>query len=201
MTVKDLSFVFAQSSPIFIPVYAILYGLTSVNYYMVLYGIFACINILLNFIIKQIIKFIYNKLGVKTLPLLGTGIRPKGAFNCGLTQSNIKQVSHTFGMPSGHSQSAWFLFGFMLLYLLDTMKHIDNNNSPKTPLINSVKKPWTAITILLLLGLCVFISVSRVYVGCHTIQQVVVGGILGFMFGTLSYLLVKRIVEKKSLKL
>ena len=201
MTVKDLSFVFAQSSPIFIPVYAILYGLTSVNYYMVLYGIFACINILLNFIIKQIIKFIYNKLGVKTLPLLGTGIRPPGAFNCGLIPSNIKTVSKSYGMPSGHSQSAWFLFGFMLLYLLDTMKNIDNNNSPKTPLINSVKKPWTAITILLLLGICTFISVSRIYVGCHTIQQVVVGGLIGFLFGTLSYLIVKRIVENKSVKL
>ena len=201
MTVKDLSFVFAQSSPIFIPIYAILYGLTSVNYYMVLYGIFAYVNILLNFVIKQIIKFIYNKLSLKTLPLLGSGNRPAGAYNCGLTSSNIKKIARSFGMPSGHSQSAWFLFGFMLLYLLDTMKHIDNNNSPKTPSINSVKKPWIVITILLLLGICTFISVSRIYVGCHTIQQVVVGGLIGFLFGTLSYLIVKRIVEKKSLKL
>ena len=200
MSIKELSIVFAQSTPIFIPIYAILYGLTSVNYYMILYGIFAFVNILLNFIIKKIIEFVYNKLGVKKIPLLGYGNRPPGAFNCGLIPSKIKKISHTFGMPSGHSQSAWFLFGFMLLYLLDTMEHTETS-SDKRPLINYVKKPWMIITILLLIALCTFISASRVYIGCHTIQQVVVGGLIGFLFGTLTYLLVKFIIEKKNLKL
>ncbi len=200
MSVKDISLLFSQSSPLFIPIYAILYGLTSVNYYMILYGIFAFLNLLLNFVIKKVIEFIYKKLKVKSLPVLGSGYRPAGAFNCGVLPSNIKIPSKTYGMPSGHSQSAWFFFGFMLLYLLNNIEK-SNNNSSKTPLINKVKKPWTAITILLLLVICTFISFSRVYIGCHTIQQVIVGGMIGFILGCLTFLLVKYMIEKTKLKL
>ncbi len=50
------------------------------------------------------------------------------------------------------------------------------------------------ISVLFIIALS--ISISRVYINCHTVQQVIIGGIIGLIIGFLAYLLTKYIVEK-----
>jgi len=47
---------------------------------------------------------------------------------------------------------------------------------------------WVICSTLFILSIMVYVSYSRVYIeGCHTIQQVVVGGMLGVLIGFLIY--------------
>ena len=71
-----------------------------------------------------------------------------------------KDCFDRYGMPSGHSQLAWFL----ALYFAD----MDNIS-------------WSAT----IFSLSTLISYNRVNIGCHTIKQVVTGAIIGSMLGIL----------------
>ena len=185
MSINDSVAVFLQTSPLFFTTYVFLGGLITSNYYFILYPIFAFINLIVNKILKKIAKYIYNKFNIKSLPLIGQGIRPKGAINCGVIPS--QKISKSFGMPSGHSQNAWFLFGFLLLYLINNYKKEKNN---------TMSKIWFGIAISILFIISLSVSISRVYVNCHTIQQVIIGSTIGLILGLLAYLLTKYIVEK-----
>ena len=96
-------------------------------------------------------------------PLLGSGLRPPGAKNCGLWSNEAKP---SYGMPSGHSQLITF---FLTSQLLD----------------NSLTRPAKN----LLIPLSLYLLYTRVELGCHTWQQVIVGA----LFGILSYFLVEKI--------
>ena len=73
----------------------------------------------------------------------------------------------SYGMPSGHSQAIATFSTFVALY---------NQNNPYKLYIN---------VSLLLLSL--YIMFSRVYEKFHTIQQTIVGALIGFGFGYYSY--------------
>jgi membrane-associated phospholipid phosphatase len=106
-------------------------------------------------------------------PLLGSGLRPPGAKNCGLWSSEAKP---SYGMPSGHSQLITF---FLTSQLLD----------------NSLTRPAKN----LLIPLSLYLLYTRVELGCHTWQQVIVGA----LFGILSYFLFEKIwdiIENKGTK-
>ena len=120
--------------------------------YIVRYGN----HILKHYIIKPI-------MGNKKYPILGTGTRPKGAKNCGNFINN--KPAKTYGMPSGHSQSAGL---FVSYYILELM---NGDNANKNILIG------------LLIGLILLVMYSRVKFGCHTIQQVIFGSTLGLLLG------------------
>ena len=189
MKLNNFISVFLQTSPIFFTVYIFLGGLIASNYYFILYGIFAYLNLIINKILKYIAKFIYNKFDIKSLPIIGLGVRPKGAVNCSAIpyQKGYITKSKSFGMPSGHSQNAWFLFGFMLLYLINNYKNEKND---------TMEKFLFGLKISVLFIIALSISISRVYINCHTVQQVIIGGIIGLIIGCLAYLLTKYIVEK-----
>tara|TARA_B100001248_G_scaffold258079_1_gene241621 strand:- start:8 stop:550 length:543 start_codon:yes stop_codon:yes gene_type:complete len=110
-------------------------------------------------------------LGNKNNKLLGLGKRPNGAKNCGYFINSNSKPSTTYGMPSGHSQSTLFFSTYVILNLLD------NNFS------NNVK----IIGILLFTLISLGIMYSRIYFNCHTIQQVIIGGIIGIILGYLYY--------------
>ena len=164
------------------------------NYYLILMSLFGVINGVINFGFKRAFEFLYNKLNVETLPILGRGQRPIGFKNCSATPSYEKiPTSFMFGMPSGHSQTAWFTFIFLVLYLNDIIdkKKKDSTNSRKI-----YYNLWLACAILLGLVMSVYISYSRVAIGCHTIQQVTLGGGIGIILGTISYFISKIIIEQ-----
>lgn len=189
MSINNLISVFLQTSPFFFTIYVFLGGLITYNYYFILYPIFAFINLIINQTLKHISRYVYDKFNMKSLPLLGLGGRPKGALNCGAIpyQKGYTTKSTSFGMPSGHSQNAWFLFGFMLLYLINNYKK--EKKDTKSKILFGL-----SITVLFIIALAV--SISRVYVNCHTVQQVTIGGIIGLILGSLAYLLTKYIIQK-----
>lgn len=176
-------FHFAQDSPRFLPIHSILLGLISTDYYIISMGILSIGNILLNLCIKLFFKKLYTLLGVKTLPILGLGERPPSDYipdkvGC---LDNYAGEAKLFGMPSGHSQSAWFFYAFGMLYLFDK--------------INKTQSNWVIMTLLLMTAIAIFISYSRVYKNYHTTQQVILGGIIGFGMGVGGYILTKYIID------
>ena len=90
--------------------------------------------------------------------VVGYGKRPNGAKNCGVFKDDKKAIS--YGIPSGHSQSAMACPSYILF------NHMYDN-------VN-------VIILLYILGACVM--ASRVYFNCHTVQQVLVGGLFGVLF-------------------
>ena len=58
----------------------------------------------------------------KTLPILGRGLRPEGAKNCGPFRDNFfnktiaTKLAESYGFPSGHSQSAGFFMTFIFVH-------------------------------------------------------------------------------------
>ena len=82
--------------------------------------------------------------------------------NCGLFINNKESTS--YGLPSGHSQIAWLFTTYKIL-------NLEEKNS----------RPIS----ILLIGLATLISYSRVrWAKCHTIQQVVLGGVFGIILAT-----------------
>ena len=119
--------------------------------------------VLKHFIVKPI-------LGNKKLPVFGSGARPNGAKNCGLFLESVSRKSTTYGMPSGHSQEVGFFTLVMIKQLLESTSNI-------------IK--YGGIAFFTSLGLGVLYS--RVKFGCHTIQQVTVGLLLGLALTTVYY--------------
>lgn len=101
----------------------------------------------------------------RNIPFLGRGTRCIGAMNCGCfiipTRSN--QLSTTFGMPSGHVQITAFFSTFCSLY------------------------SKSFITALVLWLMTIYMGMERIRLRCHTVQQVIVGGIIGYVLGWLCF--------------
>ena len=154
---------YLRGFPIINPLLLFIYGLISKKKYFINYIVLATI---IDFIavksLKYLVKQLYNFLNIEALPILGLGRRPDGAMSCGLYKDN--KLSNSFGMPSGHALFCGFSFVYWYYYL---DKNIDSKYK------NIIIFIWLAISCLL--------ALSRVYLGCHTIQQVIIGFIIGSM--------------------
>ena len=125
------------------------------------------------FIFKPLSRILYAMFGVKDPPIIGRGIRPDGASCCGefydCDDLKKNKLSTSFGMPSGHSQCAWIFSSYFIYLLLQNKK------------TNNYVKPFQCSALIVFACLMAY---SRVYVeGCHTIQQVIVGAIIGSIIG------------------
>jgi len=122
------------------------------------------------FIFKPIYDLYYGKYKTNTIPILGIGSRP---YNGDDTNDTNDTNDTTFGMPSCHSQVAWFITTYIICKLF----------YEKLVILIVL----FALCILLIL-LAFYISYSRVYIEkCHTIQQVIIGGILGIIAGLIIF--------------
>ena len=110
-------------------------------------------------------------MGNKYYPIIGLGRRPDGANNCGLYYVGKDNVSTSYGMPSGHSQNSAVFSTFMLMKILDS----DLSDTYKT------------LSIIFFPLLLIYIMWSRVYLGCHTIQQTIIGSSIGIAIGYYVY--------------
>ena len=129
--------------------------------FALLLGLSWIINVFLkNFIFKPIMKN-------KEYPLLGKGTRPPGAKDCSDFIDPDNRLSSSYGMPSGHSQTSALFCTFMILTI------INEKYSDKLKMVKC----------LVILLLTIAIMVSRIHFGCHTPQQVIVGGIIGIILG------------------
>ena len=140
--------------------------------------------VFLNNILKNLFKIIYNLFNVKEIPILGQGIRPNGATNCGSFLFYPDKPATSYGMPSGHSQSIWFLVTYLILIIKDKKINLFERRINKK--YNEVIK---YVSIIGLLSLGTLVSYSRVEIeGCHTIEQVILGGLLGASIGYIAYI-------------
>lgn len=131
-----------------------------------------------NMVFKVIAEGIYNIFDTDYIPIIGQGTRPLGAHSCSSFISSPLIPTTSFGMPSGHSQLAWFFSVYACLNI------IYNHN------MNLIE--WTKnkkiLSCIALILLSITISYSRVSIeGCHTTGQVIVGGLLGILIAILSF--------------
>ena len=152
---------YLRGFPIINPLILLVYGLIYNKKYFIKYIFLATIIDLISVkSLKYMTKQLYNFLDVETLPILGLGRRPDGAISCGLYKDN--KPSDSFGMPSGHALFCGFSFVYWYYYLCE----------------NSQSK-YKKIIIFILFIINCLLALSRVYLGCHTIEQVIVGFIIG----------------------
>ena len=143
-------------------------------------GIILALGLIANDILNDFIKRNIAKplIGNKKLPIIGTGKRPVGAKNTAIFLSEDikeqKKLSKSYGMPSGHSQNAWFFTSYLFMLIL-------NNENYKYKIPSLIFLPL----------LSSYISYSRVFLNCHTVQQVIIGGIIGSILGSGFYFFTK----------
>jgi len=172
----------ARYSPILYFYALLLYCIIQPSYSSLYLFISFNIIIISNILLKYISKSIYLLFNIETIPLLGIGKRPENATSCGTYLDGL--LSTTYGMPSGHSQIAWSV---AIYFILKMIKKWYNNNKDTKP-IAIVGYMWLILSCIFILGIATYISYSRVYIeGCHTIQQVIIGGILGSIMGFLVF--------------
>ena len=156
--------------------YPILVLLVSIIMYMYTQNIdfiFLTVAIITNDIFNGFLKHYLFKpiMGNKKWPILGFGKRPKGAKNCGVIAQSPPVKAKSYGMPSGHASTALFFSTYLIRHLLDS----------------NLKKNVEIIGILILTLTAFGIMYSRVYLKCHTTQQVIFVGLLGAIFGSMYY--------------
>lgn len=125
-------------------------------------------NILKHGVFKQIMK--KNK-----WPILGYGIRPADSKNSSqFGDINLPPRKHTYGMPSGHAQTALLFATFAIMLITDyhssTLPNYIQYVLLSTVVIFTVSVLW-----------------SRIYLKCHTIQQITVGSVIGGLLGFYGY--------------
>lgn len=189
MMTEDILATLARFTPaLYIPgalIYTFL--IPNITSFYILLAIIACYPF--NWILKNIVfRSIYTVLCPilchlvsekyeNELPLLGIGQRPDNAHSCGLYLDNTPGDT-TYGMPSGHSQLAWTIGTFIICILLGKIsRQLETKNIEMETIF------WIVYYILvgsIILASMIYISYSRVYIAsCHTIQQVIIGGIIG----------------------
>jgi len=174
----------ARTSPLLCPILlfanCIIYPSFNSFYIFIMYNMI----MLLNYFEKVLIfKPIYKLLGKTNIPIFGRGLRPEGANSCNFILDG--KDAKLFGMPSGHSQLAWTLATYIIFKIIYNFKN-KQDKIDKTFLI--LEYIWIIISCILVITTAFYISYSRVYIeGCHTIQQVIFGGILGIIGGFLMF--------------
>ncbi len=131
-----------------------------------------------NRILKEgIFRNIYKYYNTDYLPILGKGNRPDNAKSCSCL--NIINENKLFGMPSGHTQIITFISTYIILNMIYKLNF-------------KIKNIIIFILILIILILIViYVMFTRVYITyCHTIRQVLIGGLIGLLFGIVSFYIV-----------
>ena len=186
--------ILARTSPVCLTIIMILYAMMLPSFNSFYLTIFVLLTNGSNFFLKYaIMKPLYKWSGGNDIFFLGSGSRPTGAMSCQFAIDGKKATS--FGMPSGHSQIAWTIGTYLICNLItrfinNLYKQTKTNTTPTTSSTSSLVlyNMWIFISIIIILGAMIYISYSRVYIeGCHTIQQVFIGGILGVVFGFLGF--------------
>lgn len=176
----------SRTSPVFIGLFALINCILNPTYNSFYFLIIISSLFPLNWIIKHlIVKPIYGLLKVESLPLLGIGKRPTGATSCTFILDDVLATS--YGMPSGHSQIIWTFGTYIICKLIDKW-HQTTTKDETTIQMQGIGYIWVICSTLFIFSIMVYVSYSRVYIdGCHTIQQVIVGGLLGVLIGFLIY--------------
>ena len=165
----------AKTSPFFVQLFSLLYAIIEDNKRAYLFFGGALGSDVLNVLLKKLVYPLCRS-GFYPKELLGTCDRPNPNVKCSSFKlphflDSIIEGDGT-GMPSGHAQFAAFTAVYWLRYLNYYMKH-----DPKTL--------WLSLGLVIY---AFFVPYSRVALSdCHTVQQVIVGGLIGALIGWIFY--------------
>jgi membrane-associated phospholipid phosphatase len=129
--------------------------------------------ILINIFINVATKTYFYNLTKSTghqLPIIGNLCRPMDV-GC------AKASPFNFGFPSGHSQIAWFIPAFYYFYYRNTSE-------------------FSQKLFGLYVAIAVFVMTTRVTAGKHSIPQVIIGGLYGWLIAYLAAMVLKFFVKK-----
>ena len=162
-----------RAFPCTISLYSIIGGLLLDNPTYIYFGIYVIVCDAFGSLLKTIVKQIYKAIGRESIPLLGLGRRPNNAKYCSafITESNLDGKSSSFGMPSGHALVAGMTFMFWVQYICEHTKE------------EKLKRRQYVLLALI----CSSVIISRFYFGCHTIQQSILGALIGGGLGYIGY--------------
>jgi membrane-associated phospholipid phosphatase len=181
----------ARTSPVSLTLIMILYAMMKPSFNSFYLAALVLITSAFNAFLKYaIMKPLYKWSGGNDLFLLGSGSRPSGAMSCQFAIDGKRATS--FGMPSGHSQIAWTIGTYLICQLvnrfIENVNQNLNENSNDTKAKIILDNIWIFISIGLILAVMIYIIYSRVHIeGCHTIQQVSLGSIVGAVLGFLAF--------------
>lgn len=88
---------------------------------------------------------------------------------------NSAKVDTVHGMPSGHAQSMAFAITFLLCYVFQ----------------KEGKSPQFLVKLITLLMMTFMVMGSRIYAGCHSQAQVIVGATIGSLLGVAMFTIYK----------
>ena len=182
---------FFKSTPCTIPIILfIIYFFNKSMYifYLILGWFFMdyiVIGLLKNIIFKNLGNYLSNIYEKIDFPIIGRFKRPEGAANCGCFYVNETNYSYTQGMPSGHSTLSAFVAVFMYNYIINQY---------------NIKPKYRPIIFIITLSFILYTMYSRVIVNCHTIQQTIIGSLIGGIFGYYYYFYVMKLIEKEKNK-
>ena len=137
-----------------------------------------CMSLFVALILNEAFNHSLKAICKKVLGVGPLTARPPGAIDCGIYPQHQPTVSKSSGMPSGHSQTACFLAAVLLRH--------SNGELPGVLFI-------LGYTVLVLLsrtkygGLWISVSVDGKIPGCHTIEQVLSGAVIGAVLGAVTY--------------
>lgn len=182
----------ARTSPVLLTLITILYAMMMPGFNSFYLVILVLLTNGFNAFLKYVVmKPLYKWSGGNDLFMLGSGSRPSGAMSCQFAIDGKKATS--FGMPSGHSQIAWTMGTYVICLLINRFIDNINQNSKQSNNYSTLSQLilddiWILISIGVILGVMIYVSYSRVYIeGCHTIQQVIVGGVVGIVLGFIAF--------------
>jgi len=162
MSIKLVLDELTRASPAFIYLHTFFNALIFLSKKYLLLGLFLIGSDIFNFLLKEYV--FRTMMGNRYYPILGYGIRPNMK-DCGLFRNNT--LSKSYGMPSGHSQ---IICLFITYWILEILK----------------EDGFQTFQIIILIIIALVVMYSRVYwAKCHTIAQVLVGGIIGISLGIL----------------
>lgn len=165
-----------RAMPLLIPVFIVyFYIITKNNMLFELFFAQFLVQISIPFL-KNIVFYnigLYLKDFYKTddFPVIGRFKRPVNATNSGIIYVNDINFSKSEGMPSGHSILMSFICIFMYLYIV---KYYFKKHKKY--------KKYTNIIFIICLVLIIYMMYTRVLMNVHTIQQTIVGSIIGGLF-------------------
>lgn len=183
-TILNITFIY----PVLVTLASVFYTLVTMN----LTGILFAFGTLLfgftgNIYLKQLSQYLFANFKPfqrPNPPKTGCGMFP----NCRGKHNISNRISgmYTFGMPSGHAQISTMFAVFWSLYLI-------NQNDEMT-----IGKYMSIISLILF---TIIVSYARIYVGCHNTIQVMVGSLIGLIFGIILYEISNRIYIRHKKKI
>jgi len=111
------------------------------------------------------------------IPIIGRFKRPIGAINTGCFYISDTNYTTTSGMPSGHCM----LISFTCIYIYYFISEY-----------YTFSKNQKFCLFILMLLITIYMAYTRILMNCHTIQQTIIGTVLGIILGHIYFFYIKK---------